>query len=173
MKRFPLALQLALALVLGVAAGLVLGPRAAPLRHVTTLVVDLLKTLAGPLVFFAILDAFARTEIEARRGARLLAISFGNACVAGGIALAVSNLLPWGKNVARGVFEVTQPPHPTSPPLRGGEVKLIDTLFPEPPNTLGIVILALLLGVALRHVNQEDKATLASFVSAAFKLLAT
>ncbi|HZU95913.1 MAG TPA: dicarboxylate/amino acid:cation symporter [Planctomycetota bacterium] len=173
MKRFPLALQLALALVLGVLAGLALGPRAAPLKHVTTLVVDLLKTLAGPLVFFAILDAFARTEIEARKGAKLLGISFMNACVAGGIALAVSNLLPFGRRVPQGVF-ASQPPHPSSPPLRGGEgMSLIETLFPEPPNTLGIVLLALLLGLALRRLPQEDRAPLAAFSSAAFKLLAT
>jgi DAACS family dicarboxylate/amino acid:cation (Na+ or H+) symporter len=136
------------------------------LKHVTTLVVDLLKTLAGPLVFFAILDAFARTEIEARRGAKLLGISFVNACVAGGIALAVSNLLPFGRRVAQGVFASPTTHH-------AAEKTFVETLFPEPPNTLGIVLLALLLGMALRRLPQEDRAPLAAFSSSAFKLLAT
>ena len=104
MKKVPEAGKLVVALVLGALAGVVLQERAAPLGEVSTLIIKLLKALAGPLVFFAILDAFASTRIEGRKGLKLLAISFLNACVAGGIALVLSNVLPLGKHVGPKAF---------------------------------------------------------------------
>ncbi len=181
MKKIPLAVQLALALVLGALTGLGLraaglGERAAFLGEVATLVVKLLKALAGPLVFFAILDAFARTRIEPRRGLKLLAISFMNACVAGGVALTVANVLPLGKYVDRNAFAVAKAA-PAAAPSAG---KMLEGLVPgsllEPfatGNALGIVFLALLFGVALRALPEGDeRAALARFVAGAFKLLA-
>ena len=55
------------------------------------LVVKLLKTLAIPLIFFAILDAFIRTNLPLRQGARLLAICLLNVSVAMTIGLLIMN----------------------------------------------------------------------------------
>ena len=47
-----------------------LGPLSTRLGELGTLVVDLIKGLAGPLLFFAVVDAFLRTRVQARqRGA--------------------------------------------------------------------------------------------------------
>lgn len=177
--RLPLALQLGAALVLGALAGLVLGEKAKPLGDVAGLIIKLLKALAGPLVFFAILDAFARTKIEARAGGRLLAISFTNACVAGSIALLVANVLPLGRHIDKAAFlaEVKPGAAPKAPPSLGGLVdKFIPSSLVEPfltGDAIGIVLLAVLFGMALRALPEsEERATFARFVMAGFRLLA-
>src|SRR6266545_5429398 len=74
-STFPLYLQVLLAVVCGAALGAIFGT--APfLGGVTNeqlgqfgmLVIKLLKTLAVPLIFFAILDAFMRTSLPLRQG---------------------------------------------------------------------------------------------------------
>jgi len=180
MKRLwppPLAAQLVVALVLGALAGLVLGERAKPLEEVAKLVIRALKALAGPLVFFAILDAFARTNIERRRGLKLLGISFMNACVAGAIALLVANVLPLGRHVDRASFATDAAPAKPAPPLGSVLEALVPQNLVEPfltGDALAIALLALLLGAALRALPEsEERATLARFVSGAFKVFAT
>ena len=51
----------------------------------------LLKTLAVPLIFFAILDALIRTSLPLRQGTRLLLICFANVTVAMAIGLVIMN----------------------------------------------------------------------------------
>jgi hypothetical protein len=55
-------------------------------------VVTLLKTLAIPLIFFAILDALIRTSIPLRQGGKLLVICLVNVSVAMTIGLAIMNI---------------------------------------------------------------------------------
>ena len=58
MKRFPLGAQLVVALVAGGLVGRALGASAAPLGALALIYVKLLKLLATPLVFVAIVDTF-------------------------------------------------------------------------------------------------------------------
>jgi Na+/H+-dicarboxylate symporter len=61
------------------------------------LIVKLLRALAIPLIFFAILDALVKTSIPLRRGARLITICLINVMVAMGIGLLIMNLFEPGK----------------------------------------------------------------------------
>lgn len=175
--RIPLVVQLIAAILLGTLAGLVLRERAKPLEEVARLVIKLLKALAGPLVFFAILDAFAHTNIERRRGAKLLGISLVNACVAGGIALLIANVLPLGRHVDKAAFVPDAKAHAVQPPPIS---KVLEGLVPanmlEPFTTndaLAIALLAVLFGAALRALPEsEERATFARFASASFKIFA-
>ncbi|HEX4968520.1 MAG TPA: cation:dicarboxylase symporter family transporter, partial [Nitrospiraceae bacterium] len=67
------------------------------------LLVTLLKTLAIPLIFFAILDALVRTSLPLRQGAKLLFICFVNVSVAMTIGLVIMNTwqpgLAWNGHV--------------------------------------------------------------------------
>ena len=54
------------------------------------MVIDLLKALATPLIFFAVIDALARTFIPARKGIKLICISVVNAVVAIIIGLGIA-----------------------------------------------------------------------------------
>ena len=73
-RRLPLAARIVVAMLLGMAAGVVLGERAEPLAKLGSLIIDMIKGLAGPLLLFAVLDAFLRTEVRARSGAVLVTI---------------------------------------------------------------------------------------------------
>src|SRR5207248_6496618 len=56
--RVPFAARIVAAMLLGVALGELLGRRAEPLGQLGAVVIDLIKALAGPLLLFAVLDAF-------------------------------------------------------------------------------------------------------------------
>src|SRR5437899_6635452 len=95
--HLPLYVRILIGVALGTAVGVVWKSKAAPLGEIGMLVIILLKTLATPLILFAVLDAFMRTRIPAKQGAKLLAISFVNATVAIIIGLSVANLLRGGE----------------------------------------------------------------------------
>jgi len=159
-RRSSLAAQLAAALVLGCAAGLVLGPRAAVLADLALVVVKILKALAAPLVLFAIVDAFCVTRIAAARGAQLIALSLLNACVAAGIALAVANLWPLERSVdlsaiARAVESAGAAGETHWRPLELAGAALDYVIVAR---VLYVVALALALGVALRVWKRSRRA---------------
>ena len=62
--RLPFALKILIAMLLGIVCGELLGTRAEPLSQLGTVILDLIKGLAGPLLLFAIVDAFLRTKIQ-------------------------------------------------------------------------------------------------------------
>ena len=83
--KLPLYVQVILGVVLGSIFGvvfhrepIVFGIGNDELGALGLLVIRLLKALAVPLVLFAILDAFVRTRISARSGAKLLVICLIN-----------------------------------------------------------------------------------------------
>src|ERR1700744_1754335 len=85
--RVPILAQLLLALVAGGLVGRGLGARAALLGELAQLFVALLKLLATPLVFFAIVDTIVATQVPLKRALILLPASATNALVAAAIAL--------------------------------------------------------------------------------------
>lgn len=95
-RSLPLYVRILIGALLGIGVGMALGASAAPLGKVGLLVIQLLKALATPLIFLAIVDAFLRTRIPARKGATLLALSAINALVAIAIGLTVANVLHTG-----------------------------------------------------------------------------
>src|SRR4051794_29543751 len=99
-RRLPLAGRIVLAMILGAATGLILGRRAAPLGRLGSVVIDLIKALAAPLLFFAVIDAFLRTEVRLRSGLRMVAIAAFNATLALAIGLTLSNVLRPGASMA-------------------------------------------------------------------------
>jgi len=94
----PLYMQVLIAVAGGALLGALFGqePYLGGLRNeqlgkLGLLVVSLLKTLAIPLIFFAILDALIRTGIPLGQGGKLLLICFVNVSVAMIIGLAIMN----------------------------------------------------------------------------------
>ena len=63
-------------------AGLWLGKDAGPLGQIGTLVIQLVKLFAVPLLLFAILDAFLKTEIAGRAAGRMIGITSINTTIA-------------------------------------------------------------------------------------------
>jgi DAACS family dicarboxylate/amino acid:cation (Na+ or H+) symporter len=179
----PLVARLLVAIVLGAILGKALGAHATVLGELGVLVIRLLKALATPLVFFAVVDSFCRAQIPAKKGVILLAICALNASVAGAIAIGLSALLAPGAHTDPGALAAPSAEHeaPAPPGLRldplGALRDLIPESVPEPfvrNNVLAIVLLAVICGVALRRMRARGQGeTLFRLVEDAFELLAT
>lgn len=68
----------------------------ADLGSIATLYIQLLTALATPLVFFAVVEAFVRTNITGRQGLKMFAICLVNIAFAFGIGLTILNVFQPG-----------------------------------------------------------------------------
>ena len=189
--RLPLYVRVLIGVGLGAALGVAFGTQPylfglknADLGNLGMLVIRLLKALAVPLVLFAILDAFVRTRITARRGGKLVLICLVNVSVAFLIGLTLMNTLRPGvqwrghldelagivqkeapspsgspKPVATTGPSVPNAPKPTLDPLKNVEGYVPESLVdPFAKNSIiTIVLLGLLGGAALRRVREKQR----------------
>ena len=102
--KLPLFAQVLIGVTIGGALGVafgkdpfLLGVSNEDLGDLGLLVIRLLKALAVPLVLFAILDAFMKTDISARSGLKLVLICLVNVSVAFTIGLTLMNVLKPGE----------------------------------------------------------------------------
>jgi Na+/H+-dicarboxylate symporter len=126
-----------------------------------SLILRLLATVAAPLILFAVVHALLSTNIRGRAGVLLVWLLFTNTLAAIGIGLLVANVLKPGTH--------------SDIDLGGGEIKAIggdktplqqflenvprSVLGPlaEEGKIIGVVILALLFGFALRTLRDHPK----------------
>lgn len=180
--RFPLYLQVLIGVVLGSALGVTfgdspyfLGLRNEDLSKLGMTVIRLLKALAVPLVFFAILDAFVQTRISWRNGSRLIVICAVNVSVAMLIGLTLMNGLEPGVAWQGHLEELTgitagAGTSSAAPALGSSAGASLDVLsnvrayVPESlldpllkNNIISVVLMAILFGAALRHVRERGK----------------
>ena len=162
--RVPFAARIVAAMLLGVAAGELLGRRAEPLGQLGAVVIDLIKALAGPLLLLAVLDAFLRTEVRARTAGWMVGISLCNATLALAIGLTLSNVLRPGRLVplpAAGGGTAAKAgagrPIDFVEGLLGAVPRNVVQPFLE-NSILSIVLLAVLLGAALRRIKDVQEA---------------
>jgi hypothetical protein len=99
-RSFPLYLQVVAGFVAGATVGVVFGERpiifnvsVAEFGTLGMLVIRLLKTLAIPLVLFAILSGILKSSISGRQGKKLFLICAVNVCVAMVIGLTIIRAL--------------------------------------------------------------------------------
>ena len=95
--KWPLYVQTLVAMVLGGIVGTWLGPDAAPLGQIAKWIVEVIKVLAIPLLFFAIFDAMAARAFVGKGVLTMFGISIGNALGAVTIGLGISNVFAPGK----------------------------------------------------------------------------
>jgi len=174
----PLYGQVLIAVACGALLGAVFGqePYLGGLRNenlgwLGLLVVTLLKTLAIPLIFFAILDALIRTSLPLRQGTKLLGICLVNVSVAMTIGLVIMNTwqpgLAWLGHVDE-LLNVVPSPKPsagTPAVLQTGTQSPIEYLASYIPRTImapfssgniiGVVFLALCIGATLRRLRDN------------------
>lgn len=180
LKNPPLYLQVLIAVGLGALLGSLFGTepylfglKNEHLGQIGLLVVHLLKALATPLILFAILDGFIRTDLSARHGVRLVSICLLNAGVAMAIGLTIMNTVQPGKTWAgdlgalareiatRSATPAALPKNPavTLNPFAhiGGYIpdNLIEPFLKN--NVISIVLLGILIGCALRRVRNRQQ----------------
>lgn len=174
----PLYIQVLIAVTGGALLGMAFGqePYLAGLRNeelgrLGLLVVTLLKTLAVPLIFFAILDALIRTSLPLRQGTKLLVICLINVSVAMTIGLVIMNSWKPGLQWYGHVDELLQlvpgsrPSEAGLAPASGGTQHPLEDLVSYIPrtimapfsssNVIGVVLLALVIGFTLRRLRGD------------------
>lgn len=170
----PLYTQVLIAVFCGATLGVVFGQdpylgglHNRDLGRLGMLLVQLLKTLAIPLIFFAILDALIRTSLPLRQGTKLLAICLVNVSVAMTIGLFIMNTWEPGLAWKGRVDELLQilPGSPSSGAKVATSQNPIEDLAAYIPRTIltpftsnniiGVVLLALCLGALLRRLQGE------------------
>jgi len=175
----PLYIQVLIAVTCGALLGASFGlePYFGGLRNeqlgkLGLFVVTLLKTLAIPLIFFAILDALIRTSIPLRQGGKLLIICLVNVTVAMAIGLAIMNTwqpgLAWLGHVDELLHLVPGTTLSSSAlaNVQAGSQSPIEYLASYIPRTIadpfssnniiGVVLLALVLGAVLRYLHSAS-----------------
>lgn len=199
----PLWIKVLIGVALGALLGVVFenkpylfGLGNSDLGEMGLLVIRLLKAMAIPLILFAILDAFIRTRITGRQGGRLILICLCNVSVAFLIGLTLMNTIRPGDHwrgqleqiaarekeaAASAIAAPAKPPGEVSlNPIKNlsGYVpeSLLDPLLKN--NVISLVLLAILVGAALRKVkdrgdpeHQEGMRTLESLVSAGYQVM--
>ena len=166
LKAIPLYLQIAIAIFLAIAVGLLLGagqpnPDWVPLINnlviPCNLVLKALRTLATPLILLAVLHAFLTATIPERSGRRLFRLLLTNTIAAIVIGLLVANVLKpgrwWGVAAPLGVtsskgfdpwglLQDMVPPSIMQP--------LVDN------NVIQLIFVALAFGIVLRSLKAQQ-----------------
>lgn len=146
----PLYVRILVGLVLGLATGLILGPRAGPLDIPARLVLQFLAALAPPLILLAVIRALAGAQIHGRQALHMVLLLALNTVVAIVIGLLVANVVRPGR-------WAHFPPAAASDaaPDLGKQLLLsVPTSLVKPfveNNAIGVVIIAVAFGLALRQ----------------------
>jgi DAACS family dicarboxylate/amino acid:cation (Na+ or H+) symporter len=188
--RLPLAVQVLVGVTVGVLLGLAFGeqPYVAVIRQwldlpyrpvaqfgnpqlgaLGLLIVDLLRAFATPLIFFAILDAFVRTEISGRAGLRLLGVCVVNVAAAMAVGLCILHLLApglaWRDSLSDLAATTADGDGPQQLSVTLSPLEVLqgyvpkDLVSPFVSNSiLSVVIVAILLGAAIRAVRRRAAA---------------
>ena len=171
--RIPLVYRILAGALLGMLAGVMFGK-----THTSTLkalgaaskmFIDLLKALATPMIFFAVLDALIRTHITGKKGIKLVCISLVNAVVAIVIGLGLANLLHFGDAWKGHIGELTAAVEQSmngkldkvgKPTVSLDFIKQLESYIPknfidafQGNNIITVVLIALLAGAAMRRLR--------------------
>ncbi len=183
----PLSFRILAAVALGIATGIFMGqynPAPWQMSFLTTLgdlsklFIDLLKALATPLIFFAVIDALVRTHIPARKGFKMVCISAVNAMMAIAIGLFLANTFQGGASwrgkldaiktqvdaashgAAEKAAEKLAKDKAKAKDVSLDMVKQIDSYVPknfvdpfQGNNVISVVGIAILMGAALRRLR--------------------
>lgn len=140
-----------------------LGKDAGMLGEIGKLVIQLVKLFAVPLLLFAIIDAFLKTEINGRAAGRLLMITSINTAIALVIGLGLSNWLKPGRHMT--LPAMATPASTAAPAAKIDFFKTVSGYLPsnfvDPFRenlVITIILLAVVLGLALRAVKREQHA---------------
>jgi Na+/H+-dicarboxylate symporter len=182
-RRVPLHLQILAGITAGILTGMWLGKDAATLGEIGKLVIQLVKLFAVPLLLFAILDAFLKTEINGRAAGRMVIITTINTAIALVIGLGLSNWLQPGQHMTLPTAPATATAMAAAPAGKIDFLKTfsgyIPTNFVDPFRdnmVITIILIAVALGMALRAVKHEQESrgesafkTVEDFVATAFR----
>lgn len=171
-SRLPLYARILVGLVLGVAAGVLLGPQTRGFDVPARLVLRVLGALAPVIVLLAVVNALMTADVSGRAGRRLATLLLTNTLVAIAVGLGVANL------VKPGAHANLKPPGHLPPAPTGDVVSLLIDNVPDSflrplvdNKVIGVVLIALAVGIAARRFEGERRKLLENAVGVAFDVV--
>lgn len=162
-RSIPTYLLVIAAMVVGMATGAILGEGAAGLGALGSVTISLIKAVATPLLFLAIVRAIVTTQLSGGSIGRMAVIATINVSIAITIGLGVSNAFQPGKHLAPLVGGAKE----ASADYASKRLDVVhtiegfiptDVVSPFAKNAvLSVVLLALLFGFALRRVRRQSQ----------------
>jgi DAACS family dicarboxylate/amino acid:cation (Na+ or H+) symporter len=164
-KQIPLALQIVIAIILAIVIGSLLNAQKSinpdfvnNLAIPCTLILKALRTLATPLILFAVLHAFITADIPQKSGRKLAVLLLTNTTVAICIGLFVANVLKpgsWGHPATTSSTTLTNKPF--------DPWGLIQDIVPDSilkplvdNNVIQLIVVALAFGLVLRTLKAQQ-----------------
>lgn len=166
--RTPLYIRIIVGLVLGLGLGLILqhlttDPKQPPagvaktiwwLNQTAKLLLQLLTMIAPPLILLAVVRALVTADIKGRQAGRVIFLLLLNTVVAIMIGLLVANVLRPGKHANLGQGETHQTADPVESLLNNIPKSFIGPFLDE-PNTIGVILIAVGVGLAVRRLEPK------------------
>ncbi|HSI33675.1 MAG: dicarboxylate/amino acid:cation symporter [Phycisphaerae bacterium] len=172
-RACPLYLRILIGMALGVVAGLALKKEAQPLMWGSKLVLQFLTALAPALILVAVVDAILNANVQGRHAARLVFLLILNTLVAIVVGLCVANAVRPGVGAHPDVK--AQRELPKSDQVGQQLYDQIPTSLLGPlvtNNVIGVVIVAVVFGIAFRRVSLEHDLTVVNqFVRLLFRAI--
>lgn len=176
-NALPLYVRIVIALVLGIFTGLLFGERAIIFEFPSKAILQLLGALAPPLILIAVTHVILTTHIPGRTAGRLAVLLLLNTTVAIVIGLMVANLLK------PGTWSEFKKPEATAA-KQAGTMSPAEVLAQNVPksilgplgdkqNIIGVIIIAVAFGVALRVVKTKPINNVQDLVEIAYQVLLT
>ncbi len=174
-RSWPLYGRILGALVIGVLLGLVLGERAHHFELPAKIILQLLGSLAPPLILIAVTHVLMTTEIAGKTALRLGGLLLLNTVVAICIGLLVANTIQPGR------WSKSKPPEPVAKVVSQGlsPVQIVVDNIPksllgplgDKPNVIGVIFIAVAFGVALRGQKDRPVRNVQDMVEVAYQAL--
>lgn len=172
-SAIPLYIRILVALVLGVVTGLVLGDYAYVFEAPSRIILQLLGALAPPLILVAVTHVLMTTDVSGRAAGRLVGLLLLNTTVAILIGMFVANVVrpgEWSRLKAPEKSAAKQPKELSPAELIAQNVpKSLLGPLGDNQNIIGVIIIAVALGVALR--GMKDRPIVLECVEVAYAVL--
>ncbi len=176
-NAIPLYLRIVAAMLAGLITGLLIGEHALIFEIPSKVILQLLGALAPPLILIAVTHVLMTTDITGRSAARLAGLLLLNTTVAIVIGISVANLMQ------PGTWSDFDPPEAADVEDAAGvsPFELIVQNVPksllgplgDKQNIIGVIIIAVAFGVALRGVKERQIGHVQDFVEVAYDVLLT
>ncbi len=173
-NTLPLYLRIVMAMAVGAVTGLLLGERAMVLEIPSKVILQLLGALAPPLILVAVTHVLMTTTISGKMVLRLGGLLLLNTLVAIAIGLTVANLMKPGSwsNLAVPASQQTEGSGPSPVALLVQNVpKSILGPLGDHQNIIGIILIAIAFGIALRGVKEKRLDNVQDLVELGYGLL--
>lgn len=166
-NTIPFYVKMIIAMLLGLIVGLIAGNKATPLGQLGSLVIQLIKAVAAPLLFLTIINAILQSDVKMRSVGRMLIIVLVNALGALVIGITLADWIKPGLYLTQRVvhqgLEAAAPAAFVPPSSKLDFIEMLQSYIPKSfvhpffeNSVMTLALLALLIGYGLKQVRHSQ-----------------